>query len=73
MMKKVFFALAVAAMFGLTACNCNKSAEEAADTVMQTVEAAAVETTDELGDAVEGLAEEMVDAASDAIQEVIAE
>ena len=42
-MKKVFFAMAVAAMFGLAACNNNKAAEETVDSAMQTVEAAALQ------------------------------
>lgn len=70
MMKKVFFAAAVAAMFGLAACNnANKAAEETADSAMQTVEAAADATIDEAED----LGCELVDTVANAVQEVVAE
>ena len=74
MMKKVFFAAAVAAMFGLAACNnASKTAEETVDTMMESVEAAACEATDATAEATETLAEELVDAACEAVQEVVAE
>ena len=73
-MKKVFFAAAVAAMFGLAACNnASKTAEEATDSVMEPVEAAACDATEAAADSTMTLAEELVDAASDAVQEVVAE
>ena len=73
-MKKVFFAMAVAGMFGLTACNnANKAAEETVDSAKQAVEAAACDATETAADATENLAEELVDAASEAVQELIAE
>lgn len=73
-MKKVFFAAAVAAMFGLAACNnASKTAEEATDSVMETVEAAACETAETAISDAEDLGCELVDTAIAAVQEVVAE
>ncbi len=69
-MKKVFFALAVVAMFSFVACNGNAAAEDttaAQETEM--VQDAAEEIVDENAEAVEGMAEE---AATEA-QKVVAE
>ena len=57
-MKKVFFALAVVAMFSFVACNGNAAAE---DTTAQepVIEEAAQEMTEESTEAVEGMAEEV--------------
>ena len=72
-MKKVFFAMAVAAMFGLAACNNNKAAEETVDSAMQTVEAAAAEGCCETKEAVEAGAEDVLDAAQEGLQDAVEE
>ncbi|MBP3763795.1 MAG: hypothetical protein J6I49_07965 [Bacteroidales bacterium] len=73
MMKKVFFTLAVAGMFGLAACNSNKAPEAVEENTMETVEAAACDMAEDLGETVENAAEEMAEATCDAVQEVVAE
>ena len=57
-MKKVFFALAVVAMFSFVACNGNAAAEDTTATEA-TVEEIAPEATEEAAEAVEGMAEEV--------------
>ena len=65
-MKKVFFALAIAGMFGFAACNNNKAAEETVDTTA--IEAVAEETA-EVADttAVEGAVEEVAAEATETV------
>lgn len=68
-MKKVVFALAIASMFGLVACNNNKPVEETVDTIVsETVEA----TCDSM-QAVENAVEEVVEGAVEGAAEAIAE
>ena len=61
-MKKVFFAMAVAAMFGLAACNNNKAAEETVDSAMQTVEAGAEDVLDAAQEGLQDAVEEVLSA-----------
>ena len=57
-MKKVFFALAVVAMFSFVACNGNAAAEDTTATTEPAIEEVAPEATEEATEAVEGAAEE---------------
>ncbi len=69
-MKKVFFALAVVAMFSFVACNGNAAAEDttaAQETEM--VQEAAEEIVDETPEAVEGMADEAAAEAQDVVAE----
>ena len=59
-MKKVFFALAVAGMFGFAACG-NNNTEETVDTMAEAIEAVAEETTTD-STAVEAVVEEAAEA-----------
>ncbi len=65
-MKKVFFFLAVAGMFGFAACNNNNTVEEDT-TAMEAVETACEEVMDST--AVEGVAEEVVENAEAVVAE----
>jgi len=56
-MKKVFFALAVVAMFSFVACNGNAAAADTTATE-PAIEEVAPEATEEATEAVEGMAEE---------------
>ncbi len=59
MMKKVFFAFAVAGMFGFAACGSNNTpAEENTEAVVENVEAVAEEAVADSTVAVEAVAEE---------------
>lgn len=63
-MKKVFFMMAIAGMFGFAACNNNKTAEAVEDTTMTVVEAVAEEAEDVIDSAattVENAVEEVVE------------
>jgi ABC-type phosphate/phosphonate transport system substrate-binding protein len=72
MMKKVFFAFAIAGMFGFAACGSNNT--ETADTMVeQTVEAAATEMTEETTEATETLEGALTEAATEAVEEVVAQ
>ena len=57
-MKKVFFALAVVAMFSFVACNGNAAAEDTTAAVEPAIEEVAPEATEEAAEAVEGAVEE---------------
>jgi hypothetical protein len=57
-MKKVFFALAVVAMFSFVACNGNAAAEDTTAAVEPAIEEVAPEATEEATEAVEGAVEE---------------
>ena len=57
-MKKVFFALAVVAMFSFVACNGNAAAEDTTAAVEPAIEEVAPEATEEASEAVEGAVEE---------------
>lgn len=61
MMKKVFFALAVAGMFGFAACGNNNATEETVDTMAEAIEAVVEENTTD-STAVEAVAEEAAEA-----------
>ena len=56
-MKKVFFALAVVAMFSFVACNGNAAAEDTTATE-PAIEEVAPEAVEEATETVEGMAEE---------------
>ena len=72
MMKKVFFAFAIAGMFGFAACGSNNT--ETADTMVeQTVEAAATEMTEETTEATETLTDASAEVATEAVEEVAAQ
>lgn len=74
MMKKVFFAFAIAGMFGFAACGNNNA--ETADTLaadMEQVEAAATEMTEEATEATENLEDALTEAATEAVEEVVAQ
>lgn len=58
-MKKVFFALAVVAMFSFVACNGNAAAEDTTAAVEPAIEEVALEATEEAAEAVEGAVEEV--------------
>ena len=66
-MKKVLFALAIASMFGLVACNNNKAVEEPVEdtTVVEAVVEEVVDST-----TIENAVEEVV---TDAVEAVVAE
>ncbi len=72
MMKKVFFAFAIAGMFGFAACSNNNTAAEDT-TAMETVEAAATEMTEEATEATETLEDAAAEVATDAVEEVVAQ
>ena len=57
-MKKVFFALAVVAMFSFVACNGNAAAEDTTAAVEPAIEEVAPVATEEATEAVEGAVEE---------------
>ena len=57
-MKKVFFALAVVAMFSFVACNGNAAATEDTTAAVEATEEVVNEVADEATEAVEGMAEE---------------
>lgn len=65
-MKKVFFALAVVAMFSFVACNNTPAEEPAAE---EGIENVAEEAVEENAEAVEGMAEEAVAEAEEAVAE----
>ncbi len=70
-MKKVLFAMAIAAMFGFVACNNNKTAEEPAQDTAAVEAAACCEEQTACDTAtVENMVEEVV---SDAVEAVVAE
>ena len=64
MMKKVFFVMAVAGMFGFAACNNNQATEETVDTVA--IENVVEETVEEVVDSTVATVE-------NAVEEVVAE
>jgi hypothetical protein len=72
MMKKVFFAFAIAGMFGFAACG-NNNTENVDTMAEQTVEAAATEMTEEATEATETLTDAAAEVATDAVEEVVAQ
>lgn len=69
-MKKVLFAMAIAAMFGFVACNNNKTEEPAQDTAAVEAAACCEEQTASDTATVENMVEEVV---SDAVEAAVAE
>ena len=68
-MKKVFFAMAVVAMFSFVACNGNAAPADTTVPEETAIEEVATEATEECTEAVEGMAEEVATEVAETVAE----